>query len=384
MTHETLWTGRFPRNEIISLLDVNRHFNLAESTSNDLTLGEIVDLAGGMAVLGNLKMGYGSSAGLPRLRAAIAALTGVEAGDVITMQGTALGLFLLAMELCRPGDEAVIATPCFPPSRDSLVGTGVTLRECRLSFESGYRLTAKALEPLLNSRTKLVSVATPQNPSGVRTPPDDLWAITQMMRDVAPNAYLLVDETYRDASYGVEDSLPSAAALGPRVITGASVSKAYGAPGLRAGWLTVREPDLRERLMVAKMNTVISGSPLDETLAAAVIENRHRILEPRRSLLAAGRTKVADWVTSERGRVEWVKPQGGALCCLRLSPAAFDDEGIRRFWAALPAAELQLGNGAWFGESSAVFRLGFGYLPLDVLPAALAALSAVIDKAARS
>ena len=171
-----------------------------------------------------------------------------------------------------------------------------------------------------------------------------------MMRDVAPNAYLLVDETYRDASYGVEDLLPSAAALGPRVITGASVSKAYGAPGLRAGWLTVREPDLRERLMVAKMNTVISGSPLDETLAAAVIENRHRILEPRRSLLAAGRTKVADWVTSERGRVEWVKPQGGALCCLRLSPAAFDDEGIRRFWAALPAAELQLGNGAWFGE----------------------------------
>ena len=128
MTHETLWTGRFPRNEIISLLDVNRHFNLAESTSNDLTLGEIVDLAGGMAVLGNLKMGYGSSAGLPRLRAAIAALTGVEAGDVITMQGTALGLFLLAMELCRPGDEAVIATPCFPPSRDLLVGTGVTLK----------------------------------------------------------------------------------------------------------------------------------------------------------------------------------------------------------------------------------------------------------------
>ena len=53
VTHETLWTGRFPRNEIISLLDVNRHFNLAESTSNDLTLGEIVDLAGGMAVLGN-------------------------------------------------------------------------------------------------------------------------------------------------------------------------------------------------------------------------------------------------------------------------------------------------------------------------------------------
>jgi DNA-binding transcriptional MocR family regulator len=66
-------------------------------------------------------MGYGSSAGLSRLRAGIAALTGVQSEEVITTQGTALGLFILAFELCRPGDEAVIATPCFPPSRDSVL-----------------------------------------------------------------------------------------------------------------------------------------------------------------------------------------------------------------------------------------------------------------------
>ena len=72
------WQGRFPRNEIISLLDVNRRFNLAESTAQDLTFGEIIDLAGGGAALQELKMGYGSSAGLPRLRSGIAALTGVH------------------------------------------------------------------------------------------------------------------------------------------------------------------------------------------------------------------------------------------------------------------------------------------------------------------
>jgi DNA-binding transcriptional MocR family regulator len=152
---------------------------------------------------------------------------------------------------------------------------------------------------------------------------------------------------------------------------------------LRAGWLTVQDAGLRERLTVAKMNIVISGSPLDETLAAALIENRDRILKPRRTLLAAGRTKVEEWVASQSGRVDWVEPEGGALCCLRLSPAAFDGEGIRRFWAALPDAGLQLGDGVWFGETSAVFRLGFGYLPIETLPAALAALSGVIEKVAR-
>ncbi len=315
------WRGRFPRNEIISLLDVNRRYNLAESTAQDLTFSEVLELAGGEAALGNLPMGYGSSAGLPRLRAVVAALTGVRPDEVVTTQGTALGLFLLAFELCRPGDEAVIATPCFPPARDTLLGAGVTLRECRLSFDRGYRLTAESIEPLLNDRTRLVSIASPQNPSGVRTPLAEIEAILDLMRRKAPGARLFVDETYRDATYGDEPPPPSAASLDAAIITGGSVSKAHGAPGLRVGWLTVRDADLRERLATAKMNVVVSGSPLDETLAAAVLENRETILGARRALLAAGVSTVAAWVEGQSGLVDWVRPDGGALCCLRLNPA---------------------------------------------------------------
>jgi aspartate/methionine/tyrosine aminotransferase len=377
------WLGRFPQNEIISLLDVNRRYNLAESTAQDLTFGEILNLAGGTAALGELKMGYGSSAGLPHLRAEIAALTGVQPEEVVITQGTALGLFLLAFELCRPGDEAIIATPCFPPARDSLVGAGVTLRECRLTFDRGYRLTAGLLEPLLNERTRLVSIASPQNPSGVRTTLAETKAILELMRKRAPAAHLFVDETYRDATYGDEPPPQSAATLDNAVITGGSVSKAHGAPGLRVGWLTVRDPKLRERLTIAKMNIVISGSPLDETLAAAILKNREKILTARRSLLATGLSKVAAWVNDRKGSVDWVKPDGGALCCLRLNPDAFDAAGVGRFWSALPDSELQIGDGAWFGESSAVLRLGFGYLPINVLPAALDALSQAVEAAAR-
>jgi aspartate/methionine/tyrosine aminotransferase len=377
------WRGRFPRNEIISLLDVNRRYNLAESTAQDLTFGEIMNLAGGAATLGELKMGYGSSAGLPRLRAGIGALTGVQPEEVVTTQGTVLGLFLLALELCRPGDEAVIATPCFPAARDSLIGTGVTVRECRLTFDRAYRLTAGLLEPLLNERTRLVSIASPQNPSGVRTPPAEIEAIVELMRVKAPAARLFIDETYRDATYGDEPPPPSAATIDDAIITGGSVSKAHGAPGLRVGWLTVRDPELRERLTIAKMNIVISGSPLDETLAAAILDNREKILSVRRSLLATGLSKVASWVDNQKGSVDWVKPDGGALCCLRLNPEAFDVAAVGRFWSALPKSELQIGDGAWFGESSAVLRLGFGYLPINVLLAALDALSEAVKAAAR-
>jgi len=76
-----------------------------------------------------------------------------------------------------------------------------------------------------------------------------------------------------------------------------------------------------------------------------------------------------------------VKPEAGALCCLRLKPAVFDKAGVERFWAALPGLDLQIGDGTWFGESSACLRLGFGYLPIEVLPTALEALGRALTRA---
>ena len=219
--------------------------------------------------------------------------------------------------------------------------------------------------------------------SGVRTSLAEIKTILELIRRKAPAARLFVDETYRDATYGDDPAPPSAATLDDSIITGGSVSKAHGAPGLRVGWLTVRDRELRERLTIAKMNIVISGSPLDETLAAAVLENRETILSARRRLLATGLSKVAAWVDDHKGSVDWVRPDGGALCCLRLNPNAFDAAGVERFWSALPASELQIGDGAWFGETSAVLRLGFGYLPIKILPDALDVLSAAIEMAAR-
>lgn len=375
------WRGRFPYNEIISLLDVNRPFNLAESTSQDLTVGDVLDLAGLDAVR-SLKLGYGRSAGSAELREAIAQACGVLAEHVVTTQGTALALFLLAFETCRPGDEAVLVTPCFPPSRDCLLGAGVTVREVRLSFESGYQLDVDALAASLSDKTRLVSLASPQNPSGVRTPRATVEKILALLEARAPQAMLFVDETYREATYGNEVAPESFAGLHPHIVTGSSVSNALGAPGLRTGWLTVADAELRARLTVAKMNTVICGSVLDEALAAALLHHREAVLAPRRRLLADGLAELADWCETERKRIEWIRPDGGALCSLRLRAVAFDDAAVARFWTLLPGHELQLASGAWFGESERVFRLGFGYLPAGRLAPALSALSAALDAAA--
>ncbi len=372
------WAGRFPQNDIISLLDVNRPLNLAESTPRDLTLGEVLDLAG-LDELRELRLGYGSSAGLLALREAIGASCQVPASHVLTTQGAALGLFLLAFELCRPGDEVALAMPCFPPTRDALVACGVAINEIRLTFDEGYRIDVDRLATALTSRTRLVSVATPHNPSGVRIPPETLRSVLEAMAERSPDAFLVVDEAYRRSAYGSDPVAASAAGLDPRIITIASISKAHGAPGLRTGWLTVPDDSLRERLAVAKMNTVISGSVLDEALAFALLRNDDAVLGPRRELLAQALDEVASWQARERQRLDWVRPDAGALCCMRLSPSAFDDTAVDRFWAALPHHDLQLAPGSWFGETNRVFRLGFGCLAFDQLRHGLQALSETMD-----
>ncbi|HZC04842.1 MAG TPA: pyridoxal phosphate-dependent aminotransferase [Ktedonobacterales bacterium] len=374
------WRGRFPYNDIISLLDVNRPFNLAESTSQDLTFGELLSFVD-LESLRDLKLGYGTSAGTVALREAIADVCKVPSEHIMTTQGTALGLFLLAFETCRLGDEAVLTTPCFPPSRDCLIGAGVKVREVKLSFENGYRLDIDQIEENLSPKTKLVSIASPQNPSGIQTSRADVERLIVLLERRSPEAILFIDETYREATYGDNAVVASLAGLDPRIVTGASVSKALGAPGLRTGWLTVADADLRSRLTVAKMNLVISGSVLDETLAAGLLRQRESVLAPRRRLLGRALEELAVWCATERKRIEWVPPDAGALCCLRLRSTALDDYAVSRFWDLLPNHDLQLASGLWFGESNRVFRLGFGYLPAERLRPALAALSVALGAA---
>lgn len=98
--------GRFPRNDIISLLDNYPVHNLGESTAQDLMAGEVLDLIG-VDALRELRLGYGTAAGSADLRARVAQLTGMQADQVVTTQGVALGLYLLAVEHCRPGDDAL-------------------------------------------------------------------------------------------------------------------------------------------------------------------------------------------------------------------------------------------------------------------------------------
>jgi aspartate/methionine/tyrosine aminotransferase len=188
-------------------------------------------------------------------------------------------------------------------------------------------------------------------------------------------AVLLVDETYRDLTHA--ERLPMAATLSPRAISVASMSKAYGLPGLpglRIGWAVTAGPALRELLLAAKEQIVICGPTIDEHIAGRVLAARDRILPP---ILADVRERLAivqAWLDAQ-DTFGWVPPRGGVVGFVRFRPGVAVDTGA--FYQHLLADHgTYVGPGHWFEVSDRYFRLGYAWPTRSELRAGPAGLSA--------
>src|SRR4029077_3780068 len=160
---------------------------------------------------------------------------------------------------------------------------GAELELLELRYEEGWALDLGRLEAALRPQTKLVSVTYPHNPTGAMIDRSTLEALVELLERHG-EARLLVDETYRELAYA--EPLPPVASLSERAIGVSSMSKTYGLPGLRIGWLACRDAELSETLLAAKEQIVICGATIDEEIAARVLEARDRILPPIREKVA--------------------------------------------------------------------------------------------------
>lgn len=355
----------FAGSPMTTLIDLPVRYDLAESTAPPLRLGEIAD----PAVLADVALGYGTSRGDADLRALIADDAGMEPGQVLVTVGAIEAMFLLAQATCGPDGRVLLTTPCFPPARTVPEGLGAQLDVVPLSFDEGYRLPLERISAALTPRTRLISLASPQNPSGVRFTDEELRGLLTAAQDRAPDAIVLVDETYRESGYGDARVPRSVAAISPRVVTCSSLSKAHGAPGLRLGWLTTTDAALYAQLREAKFVTTIACSTVDEYLATELLRRRSQILASRAQRLGQALDELLRWSVDQP--VEIVRPDGGALCCLRLPADRFTDDAVTSFYARLARRDTRVAPGSWFGEHDRVFRLGFGHLPPGDFTAAL-------------
>jgi aspartate/methionine/tyrosine aminotransferase len=349
--------------------------NLSESSFSDMRLSDYdID-----ADVSGLVLQYGDHLGLPRLRDRIAAdASPLTPEDVIVTAGAAPALFAIATSLLSEGDHVVVESPNYATNLETPRALGAEIETVDLRFEDGWRLDLERLDAMLRPETRLVSVTYPHNPTGAMIDREELGRLIEMVERHG-GARLLVDETYRELAYG--EPLPIAASLSDSVLSVSSMSKTYGLPGLRIGWLACRDRDLAETLLAAKEQILICGSALDEEMAARVLEERERILPRIRAKVAEHLAIVGEWFASQ-DTFEWIEPRAGVVCMPRFHPGAEVD--VDRFYADLLADHgTYVGPGHWFEQDRRFFRVGFAWPETEELRRGLAGLLTAADGALR-
>ena len=242
-------------------------YNLSESSIADQKLSDI-----GLN-LPDLTLFYGEHRGERALRDLIAEQdAGLSPDHVLVTAGAAGALFIIATSLLSEADHLVVVRPNYATNIETPKAIGCGISYIDLSFDEGFAVDLAKVAAALRPNTRYISVTCPHNPTGTIMSRADLDALIALAE--SHGCYLLVDETYRDLSYG--QKLPAAASLSPRAISVSSLSKAFGIPGIRIGWLVTRDAALYEQFLAAKEQIGICGSVIDEAIARTMLEGRER------------------------------------------------------------------------------------------------------------
>jgi aspartate/methionine/tyrosine aminotransferase len=340
-------------------------YNLSESSITDQRVSDF-----NLTIPGDLTLLYGEHRGSDVLRALIAADgPGLTAQDVLMTGGAAGALFIIATSLLGPDDHLVVVSPNYATNLETPRAIGCKTTHIDLTFDQGYKIDFATLESAITPSTRLISVTAPHNPTGVTVTGRELRRLVELAEK--NGCYLLVDETYRDLAY--DASLPLAASLGSHVISVSSLSKAYGAPGLRVGWVVTKDPKAQELFLAAKEQISICGSVIDEWVATRILENRSAFIEPTMMEMRIRRHLVAEWIAGDE-LLEWVAPSGGVVCFprMRAEPVGGTDAFYKRL---LEQHGTYVGPGHWFEMPDTYFRLGYGWPTRDELKAGLVGIS---------
>lgn len=299
---------------------------LSASDCESTTIAELLELSGeSLDALASMKLGYTESPGHPDLRRAIAAGgENVSPEDVLVLNAPIEGIFITMSAVLSPGDRAVVVGPCYDALRNLPAHVCERVEMWTLKPTStGWELDLDELDALLLPPTKMLVVNFPHNPTGFLPTPAQLSEIVERARE--RGVWLFSDEMYRGLELDGIETLPTVGELYDRAVVLGGLSKSYGLPGLRSGWLIARDRPLYERLLNWKYYTSICPPAPVEFLALAA-------LNAREALLARNRIRVEENVGHGRafferwkGFFEWRPPRAGPVALASVDvPSATD------------------------------------------------------------
>lgn len=343
--------------------------NLGESSVPDRT----IDTEG--IEFGELLACYGHHRGRPDLRELIAAqYAGFSSDQILVTGGAAEALFVVAATVLKPGDHVVVEHPNYPSNYEVPRSLGCHVDVLSLEFDAQFELDVDKLRALVTPETKLISLTHPHNPTGAMISEDTLDAVIALAE--SSGSLLIFDETYREFAFHTK--LPTAASLSPNAVSISTLSKTYGFPGLRIGWIAMQDASFLDQFLATKEQINICNSVVDEALAASVLERKDHWLSEAEAHVQANYEVLRNWMTIQT-LLECVLPKGGAVCFPRIRADLNVD--LAAFYRSLRERyKTFVGPGHWFEQEDRYFRIGYGWPTKQELKTGLENVTEAIEE----
>jgi aspartate/methionine/tyrosine aminotransferase len=326
-------------------------FNLAASTGPTWAVSDILELGDDETRDHFLshKLIYSRPAGADSLRDAIAEMQGVPVEAVQVVTGASEALVALMWLAAEPGANVIVPQPGFTTFSALPESLGLETRSYRLRRENGFRIDPDEIKRLADSKTKLILVNSPHNPTGATISDDEMEALHDFA--AARGIQLVSDEVYHPFYH--ERQTKSAARL-PHVTVISDLSKAFSIAGVRTGWMIEHNAQRRQQYWTARSYFTISNTTTGEILAEIAIRKRDVVLGRAQETATRNLRALDRFMADHRDVLGWIPPQGG----MTAFPWLVSGENERPFCRAATEHGILLAPGDCFDMPSH-FRLGF-------------------------
>ena len=337
-------------------------WNLSESGVHPLRVSELVNTTADHDALLELELGYPQTNGTLELRELIAGIyPGATRDHVQVTNGGSEANCILLMRLVEPGDEIVFMTPNYMQASGLASALGATvrpwpLRETGLGDDARWAPDLDELRAMVSPATRAILLCNPNNPTGARLTGAELDEVCRIAGTVG--AWVVDDEIYRGAEREADDT-PTVWGRYDRAIVSSGLSKAYGLPGLRIGWV-VAPPALVSDLWSIHDYTTIAPGGINDRLARIALDPARRatLLARTRGIIRANYPMVRRWVEQQDGLTH-IAPEAGAIVFVRHQHPGSSSQLTERL---REERSVLLVPGDFF-DMDGYLRIGFGSVP---------------------
>ncbi len=350
-----MWFKRMDLEEWFDTYQFTVEIDIGESAVKYLTFEDLdIDL-------GRLPIRYGYHTGRPDLREIISEqYPGLSSDQVVVTSGASEANFAIVAALLNPGDHAVVEHPNYTSNYEVPRSLGCKVDLLTLRYEDQFKPDLDKLKSMITPDTKLVSLTHPNNPTGSMISEQELHEIIDVVERAG--TYLMFDETYRDMVF--KDPLPTAASLSPRAISISSMSKCYGLPGIRIGWVASQDQFILDSILAIREQVSITNNALSEEIALHVLRQKSEYLDKAKEHIMKNRSIVSSWM-ERQNNYEWIVPEAGVVGMPRIrKDIEVDPEKLYRLLAEKYRTFTIPGR--CFEVDNRYFRLGFGAHPDEI------------------